>query len=162
MFRSTFLMSLILLPLSTMAENKRPSPSNGVSYPQGWQNWAVISVSHRTDNNTLRLIIGNDTAVTAARTGNTKPWPDNSIIGKVVWKDKQLSSWPAATTPGKLVHAEFMVKNSTAFSNTYNWGWARWMGTEQKPFNKGMQSCISCHQPVQKQDWVFTEPASLP
>lgn len=42
------------------------------------------------------------------------------------------------------------------------WGWARWVGLEQKPFNDGMQSCVGCHTPVKSRDWVFTDPAPFP
>ena len=46
--------------------------ANGIEYPEGWQDWRVIATSHRTDNNTLRVILGND-AVDAARGGVTPP-----------------------------------------------------------------------------------------
>lgn len=136
--------------------------SHGIDYPQGWQDWSTIAVSHRTDNNTIRVILGNDIAIKAARSGNTNPWPDGAIIGKVVWKDAQLADWQAATAPGEFVHAEFMFKDSKKYSDTYNWGWARWVGMEQSPFQKGEQVCITCHTPVKNRDWVFTDPAPLP
>lgn len=136
--------------------------SHGIAYPEGWQNWALIAVSHRTDNNTIRSILGNDIAVKAARSGETNPWPEGTIIGKVVWKDTELNDWKTATAPGKFVHAEFMFKDSKKYSGTYNWGWARWVGLDQKPFEKGAQVCITCHTPVKNRDWVFTDPASLP
>jgi hypothetical protein len=144
------------------AADKTPASSHGVPYPEGWQNWATIAVSHRTDNNTLRVILGNDAAVKAARAGNTNPWPDGAILGKVVWKGTQLENWKAAIAPGEFVHAEFMFKDSGKYTDSYGWGWARWVGLEQKPFDKGMQVCIACHTPVKNRDWVFTEPASLP
>ncbi len=154
--------TLIVITIEVDAADKTPEPSHGVDYPDGWQNWATIAVSHRTDNNTMRLILGNEVAVKAARSGNTNPWPDGSILGKVVWKDSQLKNWQTATAPGKFVHAEFMFKDSKKYSESYGWGWARWTGLEQKPFNKGMQVCIACHTPVKHRDWVFTEPAPLP
>ena len=144
------------------AADKIPAPSHGVPFPEGWQDWATIAISHRTDNNTLRVILGNDAAVKAARTGNTRPWPDGAILGKVVWKDARLENWEAAVAPGEFVHAEFMFKDSKKYTDSYGWGWARWVGLEQKPFEKGMQVCIACHTPVKNRDWVFTEPASLP
>jgi len=55
-----------------------------------------------------------------------------------------------------------MFKDSKKYFGTYNWGWARWVGLEQKPFQKGMQVCTTCHTPVKDRDWVFTDPASLP
>lgn len=158
------IMFLLLATTSTavFSSDSMPGSSHGVAYPAGWENWATIAVSHRTDNNTIRTILGNDIAVEAARSGNTNPWPDGSIIGKVVWKDTQLNDWKAATVPGTFVHAEFMFKDSKKYSDTYNWGWARWVGLEQKPFQKGAQVCVSCHTPVKNRDWVFTDPASLP
>jgi hypothetical protein len=158
------LLALIFLAIVTGAHaaDKAPAPSHGVPYPEGWRDWATIAVSHRTDNNTLRAILGNDVAVQAARAGNTNPWPDGSILGKVVWKDTRLENWQAAVAPGEFVHAEFMFKDSKQYADSHGWGWARWVGLEQKPFDQGMDVCIACHTPVKDQDWVFTEPASLP
>jgi hypothetical protein len=153
---------IIGISLSAYSADKAIAPSHSITYPTGWQNWATIAASHRTDNSTLRVILGNDIAVKAARSGNTNPWPDGAVIGKVVWKDTQLSDWQATTAPGNFVHAEFMFKDTKKYSESYGWGWARWVGLEQKPFEKGMNVCISCHTPVKKRDWVFTEPASLP
>ncbi len=144
------------------AADKTQATSHGIPYPAGWQNWATIAVSHRTDNNTLRVILGNDVAVKAARSGNTNPWPDNAILAKVVWKAKKLENWKPAAAPGEFVHTEFMLKDSKKYSDTYGWGWSRWVGIEQKPFEKGMDVCITCHRPVEGRDWVFTDPAVLP
>lgn len=148
--------------LASLADDTGPSPSHGIPYPEGWQEWATIAVSHRNDNGTLRHILGNDVAVAAARSGKTDPWPDGAILGKVVWKDAESKKWPAATVPGEFVHAEFMFKDSARFSETSGWGWARWVGLNQEPFNGGMQVCVSCHTPVKERDWVFTDPAQLP
>jgi hypothetical protein len=139
-----------------------PAPSHGIDYPAGWQDWAAISVAHRTDNDTVRLIVGNDVAVKAARAGQTNPWPDGAVLAKVVWKAVDLDAWPEAKVPGDLVHAEFMFKDSKKYAATYAWGWARWLGPEQKPFDKGPEACISCHTPVQDRDWVYTVPAVFP
>ncbi len=139
-----------------------PAPSHDISYPTGWQNWSTIAVSHRTDNNTIRTILGNDIAVNAARTGNTNPWPDGAILGKVVWKDAQLPDWSSATGPGEFVHAEFMFRDSAKYADTYGWGWGRWVGDAQQPFNGGAQVCIACHTPVKDRNWVFTHPATFP
>jgi len=153
---------LISATSSLYASNKITEQSHGISYPDGWQNWSAIAVSHRTDNNTLRVILGNEIAVKAARSAQTNPWPDGAVLGKVVWKDIQLENWKTATAPGKFVHAEFMFKDSKKYSETYGWGWARWVDIDQKPFNNGAQVCISCHTPVKNRDWVFTDPAALP
>ena len=153
---------VITLTTGLATAEDTPAPSNGISYPAGWQDWAAIAVTHRVDNNTIRVILGNDIAVRAARNGDTNPWPDNAVLGKVVWKEKRLADWDDAVVPGELVHAEFMFKDSQQYTDSYGWGWARWLGAEQKPFDKGPESCISCHTPVKERDWVFTEPAVFP
>ena len=163
--RHILLFSYILVLLCTVsarADSQLPLASHGINYPEGWQNWSTIAVSHRTDNNTVRTILGNEIAIKAARAGKTNPWPDGSVIGKVVWKDTELENWKAAIVPDQFVHAEFMFKDSKKYSQTYGWGWARWVGLEQVPFEKGPQACISCHTPVKNRDWVFTDPALLP
>jgi len=152
----------LLIAVSTFAADHPIPASNGIDYPEGWQGWAPIAVSHRKDNNTIRVILGNDVAVAAARSASVDPWPDGAILGKVVWKDTDLEHWQAATGPGQFVHAEFMFRDSERFADTYGWGWARWVGLEQEPFNDGMQVCITCHTPVKDRNWVFTNPAEMP
>jgi len=66
------------------AENTTAPAPNGIVFPEGYKDWRVIAPSYRTDNNTLRVIIGNDAAVEAARAGKTNPWPDGAILGKLV------------------------------------------------------------------------------
>jgi hypothetical protein len=159
---SLFVPVLIGVSLTTLAADELHRPSNGIPYPEGWKNWATIAVSHRNDNGTLRVILGNNIAVEAARSGNVNPWPDGTILGKVVWKDSELEDWQAATAPGEFVHAEFMFKDSAKYRETYGWGWARWIGMDQEPFDEGMQVCIACHTPVKHRDWNFTDPAPFP
>lgn len=157
-------LSLLCLALSigAVATESASTASNGIAYPDGWQDWATIAISHRTDNNTMRVILGNDVAADAARAGNTNPWPDGAVLGKVVWKASTLENWPKAVAPGELVHAEFMFKDAELYADTYGWGWARWVGLDQNPFDEGMQACIACHTPVKGRDWVFTDPAQMP
>ncbi len=148
------------------AEDTKPAPApNGITLPSGYQDWRLIAVSHRTDNESLRAILGNDIAIAAAREGKTNPWPDGSILGKLVWKDGTHETWPAATVPDKFVHAEFMVKDATRFADTGGWGFARWLGNEQTPYGEDanfVQECFGCHVPVKDNDYVFTKPVMIP
>jgi hypothetical protein len=153
---------LVGTSIACFASEPSHPPSHGIPYPRGWQEWATIAVSQRNDNGTLRVILGNDVAVAAARSGNVSPWPDGAILGKVVWKATELENWHAAAAPGEFVHAEFMFKDSAKYAESSGWGWARWVGPEQEPFDGGMQVCISCHTPVKDRDWVFTDPARFP
>ena len=138
---------------------------NGIALPAGYKDWRVISVAHRTDNNTMRAIVGNDKAIEAARKGQTNPWPDGAILGKLVWKADTDPNWAPAIVPGKFVHAEFMLKDAKKHEATGGWGYARWLGEEQKPYGKDAgfaQECVACHTPVKGNDYVFTRPAKLP
>jgi len=161
--RSTIAATLIAAA-SGAALAAEPAP-NGITLPEGYKNWRMIASSQRTDNNTMRVILGNDKAVEAARAGKTNPWPDGAIMAKLVWKNKTLDKWAQAIVPGDFVHAEFMVKDAKKYEATGGWGFARWLGKDQKPYGKDanfVQECFGCHQPVKDRDWVFTEPAPLP
>ncbi|BAP55401.1 cytochrome P460 [Thioploca ingrica] len=141
-----------------------PAP-NGITLPTDYKDWRVIATSHRTDNNTLRVILGNDIAIQAAREGKTNPWPEGTILAKLVWKDTQHEKWPTATIPGDFVHAEFMIKATEKYATTGGWGFARWLGMEQQPYGKEadfVKECFDCHTPVKANDYVFTRPVSLP
>jgi len=142
-----------------------PASPNGIQLPADYKNWKVIGTSHREDNQTLRVIVGNDAAVNAARAGKTNPWPEGSILGKLVWKDEIHPKWAKATVPGEFVHAEFMVKDSAKYQETGGWGYARWIGMNQTPYGKDntfVQECLACHVQVKDNDSVFTHPAPLP
>lgn len=147
-----------------LASAADPAP-NGITLPEGYRDWRVIASSHRSDNNTLRVILGNDAAVEAARAGRTNPWPDGAILAKLVWKDKTHAHWPTATVPGDFVHAEFMIKDAGKYRETGGWGFARWLGKQQTPYGKDAQfaqECFTCHTPMKDNDYVFTAPAPLP
>jgi len=150
---------------AALAGEVPPPAPNGIAFPQGYQDWRLIAVSHRTDNNSLRAILGNDAAIAAARAGETNPWPDGTIFAKLVFKDATNPNWQAATEPGRFVHAEFMVKDAKRFAATGGWGFARWLGKEQKPYGENAdfaQECFGCHTPVAERDYVFTTPVILP
>lgn len=142
----------------------KPAP-NGIEIPVGYKNWRLIGVSHREDNNSLRAILGNSIAIQAARSGKTNPWPNGAILAKIVWKDSIHPKWETAKVPGELIHSEFMIKDSTKYSSTGGWGFARWKGMEQEPYGKDasfVQECFDCHTTAKDTEFVFTKPAPLP
>ncbi|WP_125931840.1 cytochrome P460 family protein [Thiosocius teredinicola] len=161
--RSLMLGAMLWMPIATLAAEPA---ANGLLMPEDYKDWRVISSSHRTDHKSLRVILGNDIAVKAAREGNTNPWPDGAILGKVVWKEKVDPHWAAAIVPGDFSHAEFMYKDSKKWAANDGWGYARWVGTELKPYGNdataAQAECIACHTPVKDRDWVFTTPAVFP
>lgn len=147
-----------------MAQNVDPAP-NGITIPEGYKDWRVIAVSHRSDNDTMRVIVGNDEAIAAARRGETNPWPDGAILGKIVWKNTKHEAWPTATVPGDFRAQEFMIKDAKRFAKTGGWGYARWLGAERKPYGKDAnfdQECYNCHLPRKDNDYVFTHPVNIP
>lgn len=158
------LLALALLPAAHSQSPAAAAP-NGIELPAGYKDWRLIAPSHRSDNNTLRVVLGNDVAIAAARANRVNPWPDGTVLAKLVWKDATHPNWPTATVPGAFVHAEFMIKDAKKYAATGGWGYARWLGTEQKPFGKDAafaQECVACHTPVKSNDYVFTHPAALP
>jgi hypothetical protein len=158
------ILAMAVIAMSAHGADVAPSP-NGIELPAYYQDWRLIGSSQRSDNNTLRVILGNDTAVRAARAGKTRPWPDGSILAKLVWKDATHAAWPTATVPGEFVHAEFMFKDSAKYRDTGGWGFARWKGKNLQPYGENagfVQECFSCHTPMKDNDYVFTHPAELP
>ena len=141
-----------------------PAP-NGIQIPEGFQDWRMVASSCRSDNNTMRVILGNDAAVEAARAGQTNPWPDGAVLAKLVWKQVPHPKWETAAVPGDFVHVEFMIKDTARYPETGGWGFARWVGLEKKPFGEDasfVQTCFGCHLPMADNDYVFTSPAVLP
>lgn len=163
--RKLIAIGAVLVTSAAFAQGVGDSP-NGIPFPADYKDWQVLSVSQRSDNNTLRVIIGNDIAMQAARSGNTKPWPDGAIIGKVVWSQEAHPNWETALVPKEFRAAEFMVKDSAKYAEFGGWGFARWLGMEQTPCgadNCQPQVCFDCHTPVgESQDFVFTKPVLMP
>jgi len=148
---------------TVMAGEVEPAP-NGIEFPADYRDWRVISTSNRIDNKTLRVILGNDVAIKAARNGKTNPWPNGAILAKVVFKQGIAEHWSQAIVPKKFVHVEFMVKDTKKYASTGNWGYARWLGNKLKPHGENSnfaKTCVACHTPVKSNDYVFTEPAPM-
>jgi Cytochrome P460 len=75
------------------------APIFGVKIPSGYRDWKLISVAHEAgNNNDIRAILGNDTAIKAYREEKL-PFPDGTIIARLAWRycpvgGKQQSLWP--------------------------------------------------------------------
>lgn len=135
---------------------------NGIAYIPDYRNWNIISITDRFDNGTLRMIYGNDIAIKAIQDRKTNPWPDGCILAKAAWKQKVNAD--GSLSAGDFVQVEFMIKDAKQYANTAGWGWARWRGTDLKPYGGTAlftTECIACHQPVQANDLVFTRPFDL-
>lgn len=129
--------------------------------PSGeYKNWRLLSVSHRTDKQTLRAILGNDTAIESARAGKNV-WTDGSILAKVKWKESTHANWSAAIVPGEFEAAEAMVKDSKKYTTTGGWGFGKWQDGNLVMFDETKsKECFACHMVAeQKNDYVFTHSA---
>ena len=139
-------------------EKAKPAP-NGIAFIPQYKNWTPISSTDRTDNNTMRQILGNDVAVSAMAHKQINPWPDGTVFAKVAWL-KQVGA-DGSATPGPFYQVEFMIRDRKKYAKTKGWGWARWRGTDLKPYGKDQDfanECVGCHSPLATVDYVFTMP----
>src|SRR5262249_2293507 len=69
--------------------NGAEASANGATFPSQILDWRVIGIASIRNADptqaTLRVLVGNPTAVEAARSGNTDPWPDGSRISHIQW-----------------------------------------------------------------------------
>lgn len=135
---------------------------NGIAFIPDYSKWKAISTTDRFDNNTLRVIFGNDVAVRAIAEKHTNPWPDGTVFAKVAWE--QLIDADGQSHTGEFKQVEFMIKGAEKYKSTAGWGWARWKGMDLKPYGKTAlfaNECVNCHKPLKDNDFVFTNPQSL-
>jgi hypothetical protein len=142
------------------AIHKLPTAVNGISYIPDYKNWQPISTTERWDNNTLRVIFGNDVAVKAIKDNNIHPWPNGAIFAKVAWA--QLQDKDGTTHTGEFKQVEYMIKDDKKYASTKGWGWARFKIPKMVPYGGAnilfANECVSCHKPQAKEDFVFTQP----
>lgn len=138
------------------------APIYGITLPEGYRDWRLISVAHEEGKlNDLRAILGNDIALKAARAGEAT-YPDGSIIARLAWDYTPLPESKAAFGQAQsyvAVHpkngVQFMVKDSAKYAATGGWGFAHF--NDGKPAEaKVHETCFACHQGVAARDFVFT------
>jgi hypothetical protein len=153
-----------LLVAGSPAAAERPVAPNGiVLYPE-YLNWKVVAPSYREDKDHIRIVTGNEIAVTALKAG-LRPLPDGSVLAKVAWKAEKHPAFPVATEPGAFVQVEFMVKDAKKYQDTGGWGFARFIGSDLKPYGKDatfVTECFGCHTPVAGNDYLFTKMVRTP
>ncbi len=135
-----------------------PAP-NGIEFLPDYKNWKAISTTDRFDNQSLRVILGNDTAIKAIAENHINPWPDGTTFAKVAWFEREDPQ--GSVRAGAFWQVEFMIRDSRRFAATKGWGWARWRGAGLTPYGKDASfssECIGCHTPVRNSDYVFTKP----
>jgi hypothetical protein len=153
---------VIASPAPTSGRADEPSsPIYGVTIPEGYRDWKLISVGRLAGNNhDLRAKLGNDIAIKAYREG-TIPFPDGAIIARLAWHEATSQENNKALgdgdsfVPGSATNLEFMVKDSKKYAASGGWGFAQF--TDGKPDSEALhKTCFSCHEPAKDNDFVFT------
>lgn len=132
---------------------------NGIEFLRDYKNWKAISTTDRFDNNTIRVVLGNGTAIKAIAENHINPWPDGTTFAKVAWLARDDGQGHVRT--GAFFQVEFMIRDRKKYAATKGWGWARWRGSDLTPYGKDAgfsNECIGCHTPVRDNDYVFTMP----
>ena len=139
---------------------------NGLELPPDILDWRVIGVASREAdaNPTIRVIIGNDIAVDAAREGETNPWPDGAQLAHYVWAAGENPDSPNTVNPVGFGAFTLMEKNSVDYAEDSGWAYGAWNGADLTPLAAdGDQVCVDCHvASVPDNDYVFTIPGALP
>jgi hypothetical protein len=143
------------------------SPIFGITIPPGFRDWKVISVAHEAGpNNDLRVVLGNDIAIQAYRSGK-RPYPDGTIIARMAWRytpsteNNRVFGRPQSFVAGTPINIQFDVKNIKRYATTNGWGFAQFK--DGKPAGAAVQqTCYSCHALIKSKDFVFTQYAPTP
>jgi Haem-binding domain/Cytochrome P460 len=132
---------------------------NGIAFLPDYKNWQTVSSTNRFDNHTVRQILGNGVAIQAIADNQINPWPDGTAFAKIAWFPQADADGTVRT--GAFFQVEFMIRDSKKYAATKGWGWARWRGTDLKPYGKDAnfsQECVGCHSPLKNTNYVFTMP----
>jgi hypothetical protein len=138
-----------------------PAP-NGIAFIPEYKNWKAISSTDRFDNQTMRVILGNDVAMKAIAENHTNPWPEGTTFAKVTWFQQPDGTGFVRT--GAFQQVELMIKDRKKYAATLGWGWGRWRGDGLKPYGTTASftdECVGCHTPLRKSDYVFTMPIGV-
>jgi hypothetical protein len=155
--------ALLFIPIEVPAADV-PVASNGIALYQDYRSWQVIAPSYREDKKHIRVVLGNPIAVQAMR-DKVRPLPDGAVLAKVAWNVRKHPKFPVATEPDTFAQVEFMVKDAVTYKATGGWGYARFVGSDYKPYGKDagfVQECVGCHTPVKDNDYLFTGYAAVP
>ncbi len=139
------------------------SPIYGVTLPDGYRDWKLISVAHEAGkNNDIRAILGNEIAVKAFKE-DKRPFPDGTIIVRLAWRyesstrNDAVFPAPQSFVAGSPTNVQVSVKDSKRYAASSGWGYGQFEGDRPNLDVALVQSCYSCHAKLEKpSDFVFT------
>jgi hypothetical protein len=140
------------------------SPIFGITIPDGYRDWRLISVAHEEGNlNDIRAILGNDVAIKAYREGKL-PFPDGTIISRLAWnyvpseENNKVFGRAQSFVPGSAAdwYLQLMVKDSKKYAATDGWGYAQFDKDGNPADAAKLNTCAPCHAAGKAQNFVFT------
>lgn len=151
-----------LLAVSACGEKSAAEDAAAIAsgkLPPGYRDWRVISIGHEAGKqDDLRVILGNDVAIKAARAGEPA-YPDGSIIARIAWQYQPLAESAQAFGQAQSFVAgapkegvQFMVKDSAKFASSGGWAFVQFNDGKRAP---DTIACFNCHQIVKARDFVF-------
>jgi hypothetical protein len=151
-----------LMPLPAGRADNEAAPIFGIKIPPGYRDWRLISVAHEAgNNNDIRAILGNDTAIKAYREEKL-PFPDGTIIARLAWsyvpsdENNKVFGRLQSFVAGSATNVQFMVKDSRKYAATGGWGFAQFKDGKPNADAATLKNCFPCHEPVKARDFVFT------
>lgn len=134
-----------------------------VALPAGYRDWRMVSVARETGAlDDLRVVLGNDIAITAFRTG-ARPFPEGAQIARLAYRYVPSAQNNAAFgqqqsfVAGDPTNVQIIVKDSKRFSATGGWGFGQFIAGAPDPRQPPMQTCFACHaKRGAPEDFVFT------
>ncbi|AXA44671.1 UNVERIFIED_ORG: hypothetical protein M2435_006516 [Rhizobium sophorae] len=139
------------------------SPIYGVSLPEGYRGWQMITVAHEAaKNNDIRGILGNDIAVKAFREG-TRPFPDGAMIARLAYVYKSspendaVFPAPQSFVAGDPTNVQISVKDSKKYADSGGWGYGQFENGVANQSEPLLKSCFACHTKLDRsKDFVFS------
>jgi len=131
------------------------APIYGITLPDNYRHWEMVSVSYEAPFDEFRGILGNPIAVAAYREGRL-PFPDGSVLVKLAWKRVPSPEFAAAFVAGAATTVQVMSKDSEKFPASGGWGFGRFI--QGAPVDAAQhRTCFACHEAnVKGHDFVFT------
>jgi hypothetical protein len=139
------------------------SPVYGVTLPEGYRHWEVITVAHEAGkNNDIRAVLGNDVALKAFREG-TRPFPDGAIIARLAYvyqsspENDKVFPAPQSFVAGPPTNVQISVKDSRRFRDTGGWGYGQFENGVANASEPLIKTCFACHVTLgSTKDFVFS------
>jgi cytochrome P460 len=139
----------------------RAVPIFGITIPQGYRDWRLISIAHEEGNlHSFAAMLGNDVAIKAYRDG-ALPFPDGSIIAALHFshtpsaENDKVFGDPQSFVPGPPTNVQFMIKDSKKWPTTGGWGFAHFNNDGSPGTEAQLKTCAPCHAKASR-DFVFT------